>query len=193
MSSRPVPGRRRGGARRWVLALPPVLALVELAGILLVGSAIGAGWTLLLLAVAAAAGALLLVRGGVGGLRRAAEHGRTGRPAGRELVDAGLLGLGALLLLLPGFVSDVLGLLCVLPPTRPLVRRLLGRLLGTAVLRAVGLRRGDLRRGDVVTGEVVVPPDVPQGWRPPRSPRAGQALEGTVLPPPDDDEPPRHA
>ncbi|WP_299039213.1 FxsA family protein [uncultured Pseudokineococcus sp.] len=181
MSAAPRPAARRRS--RWLAAVPPLVVLVELAGILLVGEALGAGWTLLLLLAGAVVGGLALVRGGLGGVRRVAARardGRTdGRAAGRELADAGLVALGALLLLLPGFVSDLAGLLCLFPPTRPLVRRLLGAAAGTAALRVVGLRRGD-----VVAGRVVVEPDRPDGRSGPGGP-----IEGRVLPPRDDPRP----
>ena len=41
----------------------------------------------------------------------------------RELADAALILVGGTLLLTPGFVSDVVGLFCVLPFTRPVARR----------------------------------------------------------------------
>lgn len=174
-------GRRRS---RWLLAVPPVVVLVELAGILLVGQALGAGWTLLLLLAGAVVGAVVLVRGGLGGVRRAAEHARSGRVdgrgAGRELADAGLVALGALLLLLPGFVSDVVGLLCLLPPTRPLVRRLLGAAAGAAALRVVGLRRRD-----VVSG-TLVDPDAPASGTRPSGAGTDGPVTGRVLPPGED-------
>jgi len=167
-------GRRRS---RWLVAVPPLVVLVELAGILLVGEALGAGWTLLLLLAGALVGALVLVRGGLGGVRRVAERARSGqtggRAAGRELADTGLVALGALLLVLPGFVSDVVGLLCLLPLTRPLVRRLLGAAAGAAALRVVGLRRGD-----VVAGRVVLDPDGRGGPA-----DRGGPVQGRVLPP----------
>jgi UPF0716 protein FxsA len=57
---------------------------------------------------------------------------------------------GGLLLVLPGFITDIAGVLTVLPPTRPLVRR---------VLRRSGLlaRRGPAGHGPVIRGEVVDP------------------------------------
>ena len=181
--SRGRPGTRPSG-RRWLLAVPPLVVLVELLGILLVGQALGAGWTLLLLLAGALLGGVLLVRGGVGGARRAVEHARqrgSAEGTGRELADAGLQALGALLLVLPGYVSDVVGLLCVLPFTRPLVRRLLGAAASATAYRVVGVRRGD-----VVAGRVVLRPDAggPAGGR------AGP-VTGRVLPPGPDDGRPR--
>ncbi|MEJ5944995.1 FxsA family protein [Pseudokineococcus basanitobsidens] len=177
--------------------MPPLLVLVEVVGILLVGQAVGAGWTVLLLLAGAVVGAVVLVRGGLGGLRRAAEGARRraatatapadleGARTGRELADAGVVALGALLLVVPGFLTDLVGLLALLPPTRPLVRRLLGAAAGAAALRVVGLRRGD-----VVPGTVVVEGDP----RPDSAAGRGAPLRGRVLPPPEqppDGPPPR--
>ncbi|MEJ5867908.1 FxsA family protein [Pseudokineococcus sp. 5B2Z-1] len=206
MSASRTAGSRRspGGRRRWLAVVPPLAVLVELLGILLVGEAVGAGWTVLLLMAAAALGVVVLVRGGLGGARRAARAAREGRldgrSASRELGDAGLVALGGLLLVVPGFVSDVVGLACVLPPTRPLVRRLLGAAAGALALRVVGLRRGD-----VVAGRVVLDPDASSGRSGAGRPGDGERgdgergdgdqgdglLRGRVLPPPQDPPEPR--
>lgn len=47
------------------------------------------------------------------------------RVPGREVADGALVVLGGALLLTPGFVTDVFGVLCLLPPTRAVLRRLL--------------------------------------------------------------------
>jgi UPF0716 protein FxsA len=64
-----------------------------------------------------------------------------GRVPGREVVDGALVIFGGALLLTPGFLSDVLGLILLLPPTRALVRRVLvarfaGRLAASATAGA---------------------------------------------------------
>ncbi|MER6952160.1 FxsA family protein [Nonomuraea sp. NPDC000554] len=89
-----------------------------------VGSAIG-GWATVALLVAGAVLGSWIVR--LEGRR--AWHGlqetlRSGRMPERELGDSGLVLAGGALLLVPGFLTDVLGLLCVLPFTRPSMRRL---------------------------------------------------------------------
>lgn len=68
----------------------------------------------------------------------------------RELSDAALVLVGGTLLLTPGFLSDVVGFFFVLPPTRPLVRRLLASYVERRVQMAHS-RMGvphDLFRGD---------------------------------------------
>ena len=59
----------------------------------------------------------------------------------REVLDGTLVLFGGLLLMIPGFITDVLGIALLLPPTRALVRPLLVRNLGSrVVLRASGVR-----------------------------------------------------
>jgi UPF0716 protein FxsA len=108
--------------------------IVELAVIIQVGQAIGVVETLLLMVVVSVVGAWLVKREGVGVWRRAQRQLDAGAMPGRELVDGGLImGAGALLLL-PGFVSDCLGILLLLPPVRALVRGLVIRRLRTRVV-----------------------------------------------------------
>ena len=99
--------------------------VVEIYVIIQVGQQIGALPTVVLLVAESALGAWLVKREG----RRAwtALRGAlgTGRLPGRELADAALVLVGGTLLLTPGFVTDVVGFFLVLPPTRPLARRVL--------------------------------------------------------------------
>lgn len=105
-----------------------VLALVEVVVFVLVANWIGLGTTILLTLATSALGLLLLGRQGTRALTELRQRAEERRPAGRALGDAGLVAVGGLLMLLPGFLGDLVGLLCLLPPTRPLVRGLLGRL-----------------------------------------------------------------
>ncbi|MGR7001994.1 FxsA family protein [Yinghuangia aomiensis] len=99
---------------------------------------------------------------------------------GRAAADAGLVVLGGILLIIPGFISDVAGLLCLLPFTRPLVRKLIGGAVGSQVARrtrfgaAMGQARqaqeqmrmhrpdGKVVSGEVVHGDVVDPDGTPR-------------------------------
>ncbi len=106
----------------FMLLLLPVL---ELALLIQVGSAIGVLPTLGLIILSAVLGILLLRVAGLATAWRARERLARGELPEREMFDGLLLALGGLLLLLPGFISDIFGLLCVLPFSRHL---LLGRL-----------------------------------------------------------------
>ena len=114
-------------ARLRLLAVVAVLA--ELVVFVALVAGIGIGWTVLAMLATSALGFLLLARQGTRALVELRERARSRQPAGRELGDAGLVAVGGLLMLLPGFLGDLLGLLCLLPLTRGLVRGLIAKLL----------------------------------------------------------------
>jgi UPF0716 protein FxsA len=111
-----------------------LVPIVELAVIIQVGQAIGVVETLLLMVVVSVVGAWLVKREGIGVWRRAQRQMDAGVMPGRELVDGVLIMVAGALLLLPGFVSDCLGILLLLPPVRALVRGLVIRRLRTRVV-----------------------------------------------------------
>ena len=94
--------------------------------------------TLLATLATTALGWALLARQGARALGELRERARQRRPSGRAVGDAGLIAVGGVLMVLPGFLGDVVGLLCLLPPTRFLVRGLLGRAVASRL--PVGLR-----------------------------------------------------
>ena len=110
-----------------VRVLVGLWAVAEVVVFVLVAAWIGVGWTLLAAIATTALGWALLARQGTRALAELRERARERRPAGRALGDAGLIAAGGLLMVLPGFLGDVVGLLCLLPPTRFLVRGLLAR------------------------------------------------------------------
>lgn len=95
--------------------------LIELAVLIKVGSVIGVGWTLLLLIAGAFLGAALLRVAGLATLWRARERLARGEMPEQEMLEGLLIAVGGALLMLPGFISDVIGLLCLLPFTRSLL------------------------------------------------------------------------
>jgi UPF0716 protein FxsA len=132
------------------------LLIAEIYVLITVGGWIGAGYTILLLIAGSVLGAFLLKREGSRAFRAFREALDTRRPPHREIADGVIIVLGGLLMVLPGFISDVVGLLCLLPPTRVLIRR---GLFGV-VLRRVPLplrrssRRPDRPDSTVIEGEM---------------------------------------
>jgi UPF0716 protein FxsA len=149
-----------------------LVALAELAVFLLVAAWIGLGWTILATLVTGAVGWILLARQGTRVLADLRDRARAREAAGRELGDAGLVAVGGLLMVLPGFLTDLVGLLFLLPITRRPARALLARAVRSRV--PVGLRgpvrvrsdrtapvgSGSTRMGTplVIEGEVVDDP-----------------------------------
>jgi UPF0716 protein FxsA len=151
-----------------------LLALAEVVVFVLVAGWIGAGTTVLLALATSALGWVLLARQGTKALADLRESARTRRAgAGRELGDAGLVAAGGVLMVLPGFITDVVGLLCLLPGTRFLVRAVLGRLIVSRLpdglrppVRVDSVRTAEMPYGEhvrtaplVIEGEVLRGPD----------------------------------
>lgn len=112
-----------------------LVPLAELYVIAQVGHVLGLPLTLAVLLVMSVVGAWLMKREGRRTWRALRLSMGSGQLPTRELADAALVLVGGVLLLTPGFLSDVLGLFFVLPPTRAVARRLLTRF---AVRRAFG-------------------------------------------------------
>ena len=110
----------------WALALLfLIVPLAELYLILKVGDAIGIGWTILLLAADSLLGSWLLRSQGRAVWRRFNEILAQGRVPHREVIDGVLVIFGGAFLITPGFLTDIVGLALLLPPTRAIVRRIL--------------------------------------------------------------------
>jgi UPF0716 protein FxsA len=128
-----------------LIAVFILVPLAELYVILKVGDAIGVGWTILLLVADSLLGSLLLRSQGRSVWRRFNTALSEGRMPHREVVDGVLVVFGGAFLITPGFITDVVGLLLLIPPTRalirPLVVRRLGRRLAVGVVGDGGRRR----------------------------------------------------
>jgi UPF0716 protein FxsA len=110
-----------------------VMPLVELAVIIKIGAAIGVLNTIGLLLLSSIVGAWLMKREGLGVLRRMQLAVNEGRVPGKELADAALILLGGALMVAPGFITDILGMLLLLPPVRAVVRAALRRRIALRV------------------------------------------------------------
>ena len=121
-----------------------VVPLLELYVIVTVADSIGVVPTLLLLAIDSIVGSLLLKSQGRAVWRRFSETMAAGRVPHREVLDGVMVIFGGAFLITPGFLTDIVGLFLLLPPTRALARRLVIRALGGRV--AVGVAGAAVRR-----------------------------------------------
>jgi UPF0716 protein FxsA len=110
-----------------LLALFVVVPILEIYVIIQVGQAIGALWTIALLIADSIAGSLLMKSQGRAAWRRFQLALGEGRVPAREVLDGVLVIFGGAFLLTPGFCSDIVGALLLLPPTRAIIRRMLMR------------------------------------------------------------------
>jgi UPF0716 protein FxsA len=154
-----------------------VVPVAELAVLIAVGSQIGYLNTFALMVVLSLAGAWLARREGLGAWRRLQAALVSGRIPTVEAADGALILLAGALLLTPGFLSDVAGVLLLLPPVRALLRRRLPALLARRVARRGRVRLrvvdGQARSAQAEDGTTVSwgAPEVER--RPPAPPRSG--------------------
>ena len=161
--------------------------VVEIVALVALGSWIGVGWTLLVLLVSSVLGLVLARREGVRAARAIAQAVTNRQVAHVELTDGMLVAAGGVLLFVPGLVTDVAGLLLLLPPTRALVRR---KLVKAAEERSPALRTARIRaKGPVVDGDVVTRPSertggflVIEGGAVDGRVVDGRVVEGSVVP-----------
>src|SRR4029453_16950193 len=109
------------------MLLPLVLLFIavpiaELAVIIQVGQAIGVWWTIGLLIADSLLGSWLMRHQGRSAWRRFNEAVYGGPVPTGEVLDGALVIFGGALLLTPGFITDILGLILLLPPSRAVVR-----------------------------------------------------------------------
>lgn len=139
----------------WTLLVAFVaIPIVEFWLVTTVGGLIGVWPTLALLVVSAVVGAVMMRREGPKAWAALVKAFGTGQlPTGR-LADAALVLVGGILLMLPGFLTDLLGLVMILPFTRPLIRRLLAFVLARRVANST-------IDPLVIRGETAEPPSDP--------------------------------
>ena len=175
MTAAPSPKRRGLRPTRVAGVLLLLLPVIEIMVMLAVGQAIG-GWpTFLLLMATSALGALLIKREGGRAWRALGQALRDGRMPARELADGVVVLVGGTLLLVPGFVTDVFGLLLVLPFTRPIARSLLAAVIGRHLVAQV----------EVFGATTVTDRPAWEQQEPPRGPRrsgsSDEVVEGEII------------
>jgi UPF0716 protein FxsA len=135
-----------------------VVPIAELAVILLIGQQIGPWWTIALLIADSIFGSWLARREGIGAWRRFRTALDGGRVPTREIADGALILLAAALMLTPGFLTDIVGILLLLPPTRAMVRRSMLAYVARRAARRAAARFGAGGRARVIDGRAEVHP-----------------------------------
>ena len=175
----PTPQRRRGLPVILIIAvLMLTVTVAEVAVILQTGRAIGVWWTLGLLIGMGFLGAWLWKREGIRAWKALSQAFESGKLPAGELTDAALVLVGGILLMLPGFLSDVMGLFFLLPFTRPLARRLVAAVVGRTAARQgldLGVLRAKAQPDSVIKGETVEAPS-----RPTSTPSDPVVLKGEI-------------
>jgi UPF0716 protein FxsA len=106
-----------------ILSLP----IVEIAVLIYVGSSIGVFPTIGLIILTGFLGMMLLRIQGFAVLSRIRAEIDQGQIPDKSLADAAMIALAGIFLIIPGFISDIIGILLFLPPVRALIRSAIGR------------------------------------------------------------------
>jgi UPF0716 protein FxsA len=145
----------------FLVALAIVVGVIEIAVMIQIGQLIGVVNTIGLLILVSLIGAWLVKRQGLGVIARIREQRAAGRLPAAEVFDGALVLVAGVLLVIPGFVTDVLGLLLLFPPIRALARRFVSR----RVMREVEMVRSKQWTRSERPPRQYVPPEPPR--RPP--------------------------
>ncbi len=105
-----------------------LIPIIEIAVLIQVGSSIGLLPTLLIIIATAILGTFLLRQQGLATLTRAQQRMASGQLPAEQMMEGIMLLIGGVLLLTPGFVTDIFGFCCLIPVTRQwMARRLASR------------------------------------------------------------------
>lgn len=142
--------------------------LIEIYLIVQVGQVIGGWETVGLLLAISVLGTWLVKREGRRAFHALRDAMATGKLPDREVLDAALVLVGGTLLLTPGFLTDALGLMFVIPMTRPPARSLVTRLVKRRILASASRMTGGVRppgsaprrpsddtQSEVIEGEII--------------------------------------
>jgi UPF0716 protein FxsA len=183
-----------------------LVPLAELYVIIQVGNAIGLVPTLVLLLADALLGSMLLRHQGRAAWIQFNRALAENRLPHKEVFDGILVIMGGALLLTPGFITDIFGLILLIPPTRAIVRGITSRIVRRrmamgATIWTMGRGQRPPRRRPAPGGPGPGPagppprgpaPDDPFSWEePPAPPRTGPRpddIEGTGHEISDEDE-----
>ncbi len=156
---------------RFLLLPILLLPLIEIAVLILVGSSIGVLPTIGLIILTGFLGMALLRIQGFAVLSKMRAEMERGQTPDKSLADAAMIALAGMFLIIPGFVSDIIGILLFLPPVRALIRSAIGKRV--TIVRSganmrpdvVDLDPADYRRTD---SEAKSSSDLSSPWRLPR-------------------------
>jgi UPF0716 protein FxsA len=114
---------------RYLILLLILIPAGEIGVLLLSGEIIGIIPTILMIILTGVIGSYLAKKQGLETIRKAQEQLNRGMIPGEALLDGICILVGGVLLLSPGFITDVFGIVLLAPPTRKYVKKLLTKAL----------------------------------------------------------------
>jgi len=133
-----------------LLAIFILIPVIEIAFIIEVGSAFGVFITIGLIILTAILGSYFIRLQGIGVVQRLKEQANSGEPPVKEVVDAFALLIAGFLLLTPGFFTDAIGFLLLIPPLRHAFANYIKPRLSN--LKGSGFRSRNARSSTIIEG-----------------------------------------
>ncbi len=140
-----------------------VLLIAEVAAFVAVAEQIGFWWAILMLLAVSALGPFMIRRVGIGVLTRTQRRLTAGELPTSDLLDGVVVLLGGVLICVPGFITDAIGLLFMVGPVRRLFTRAAGRRVAQRI-RTMSPRRWQVINVSAHGGHG-------EEWKPPQAPR----------------------
>lgn len=131
-----------------------LIPVIEIWLLIKVGGALGVLPTILLLILAGMLGMALLRHQGFATLARFQRSMNEGQVPAQAMLDGVVLLVAGVLFMIPGFFSDILGLLCLFPPTRYLLLKVLLK-RGTVSVQGFQYTQSTRQGSNDIEGEVV--------------------------------------
>jgi UPF0716 protein FxsA len=154
---------RHGWPLVLLAALLIAIPIVEVWLLVQVGQQLGPLPTVLILVVEAIIGVLLMRHEGSRAWKALNDALTSGKVPTGELADAALILVGGVLLLLPGFLTDIIGFLFLLRWTRPIARKIIAFFVARRINRlGIPVMRARLDTDNLIEGETVEKPPTQQ-------------------------------
>ncbi|GAB3065150.1 FxsA family protein [Virgibacillus ainsalahensis] len=123
---------------RWLLLTLLVLSALEIGVFMWIGGTIGPWWVVILIVLTGVLGIMLAKQQGLQTWNRAQNSMKNGLPPGEHLIDGICIFIGAVFLFTPGFITDFVGFMLVLPISRNLfknsIRKYMNRMMGKGTI-----------------------------------------------------------
>ncbi|KAB2338810.1 membrane protein FxsA [Cytobacillus depressus] len=110
---------------RYIFILIIIVSVVEIGVLVLSGNIIGFWPTMGIILFTGFLGAYLAKKQGLETIRRAQAQLRSGQMPGEAILDGICILIGGIMLLIPGFITDVIGLLLLAPPTKVYFKKII--------------------------------------------------------------------
>ncbi|MGI8940594.1 MAG: FxsA family protein [Actinomycetota bacterium] len=162
-----------------------VIPLAELYVIIQVGEQIGLPLTIVALIAVSVIGTVLVKREGTATYFRAREVLAKGGIPNKELTDGFLILLGGALLLTPGFLTDITGLILIFPPTRAPLKRFFRTIVFGKLAKRYPMVAGGMYSAKVVKEKRGTPRRAEDArvWREPDDTKPSRDSSPAQLPP----------